>query len=143
MKKQILKSGRGVLCILATVLVFLVSGNINAATNEPLNNLPETTEVEKVNRDHVFDGTIGKYPIRMTINFEAGWGEYYYKSKGPRNSLYLKVYFKGERLIMEEYNDYDKMTGYFEGRLGNNLITGTFYATQSGKKYNFRVKCIR
>ncbi len=142
MKKQILKSGRGVLCILATAFAFLVSGNLYASTNEPLNNLPETTEVEKVNREHVYDGTIGKYPIRMTINVEAGWGEYYYKSKGPKHTLGLRIYFKGSRLIMEEYNDYGELTGYFEGKYGN-VITGTFYATQSGKKYNFKVKCIR
>lgn len=147
MKKQILKSGRGVLCILATVLVFLVSGNINAATNGgdvDGVNLPETTEVQDVNKTddavEVYDGYIGKYAIRMTLNFATNSGYYYYKSKGSNNKLYLSIdYDYGNTIKVLEYNSNGNITGYFDGAIRGRVFSGVFYATQTGKRYNFKL----
>lgn len=143
MKKQILKSGRGVLCILATALAFLVSGNLYASTNEPLNNLPEKTEVQEVDRTDdaiaVYDGYIGKYAICMTLNFATMEGSYYYKSKGPKNRLHVTMGHDGGYLLLFEYDQYGRETGLFRGTIRGRVYSGTFLATQSGKKYNFKV----
>lgn len=146
MKKQILKSGRGVLCILAAVLAFLVSGNINAATNGGEVdgvNLPETTEVQDVNKTDdalvVYDGYIGKYPIRMALNFDTGSGYYYYKSKGSNNKLYVEIGYDAGYTFLFEYNQNGQQTGLFRGTFRGNTFSGVFLATQTGKKYNFKV----
>ncbi|MBQ2121276.1 MAG: hypothetical protein IIU50_01185 [Bacteroidaceae bacterium] len=143
MKKQILKSGRGVLCILAAVFAFLVSGNIYASTNEPLNNLPETTEVQEVDRTDdalvVYDGYIGKYPIRMALNFDTKTGYYYYKSKGSNNKLYVEIGYDAGYTFLFEYNQNGQQTGLFRGTFRGNTFSGVFLATQTGKKYNFKV----
>lgn len=100
-----------------------------------------------------FNGSIGKYPIKMYLNLKNinnyDWceveGKYCYTSSGSGSYLYLSGVRQGESLELSEYNDKGEVSGTFNGKLEiyGNLAwfeySGTF-TNYAGKTFNFSLK---
>ena len=87
------------------------------------------------------EGSIGKYPILMTMHIAADGnvtGAYYYKSKGPGNYLYIKGEKSDDRITLNEFTKDGQQTGTYEGVYKNNVFKGHFN-TKSGY-YDFVLK---
>ena len=87
------------------------------------------------------EGSIGKYPIMMTMHIATDGnvtGAYYYKSKGPGNYLYIKGEKSDEQIILNEFTKDGQQTGTYEGVYKNDIFKGKF-STKSGY-YDFVLK---
>lgn len=87
------------------------------------------------------DGSIGKYPIVMTMHIAADGevtGAYYYKSKGPGNYLYLKGEKNDDHITLNEFTKNGQQTGTYDGTYNNGIYKGHFN-TKSGY-YQFVLK---
>jgi len=97
---------------------------------------------EKVQAELIvpYSGTIGKYNIHMTLNHTKGNGEYYYKSQGAENKLYLTILTDTlNQLVIEEKDVSDKVTGNFKGEFQNDSIYTGIFTNSKGKKIKFKL----
>lgn len=88
------------------------------------------------------DGSIGKYPIGMTlIEYSDGvvQGAYYYKKFGSGNLLFVKGVRSGDRVILDEYTDSGNNSGYFNGKLNKEKFVGEFDALNFGTHYTYEI----
>lgn len=88
------------------------------------------------------DGSIGKYPIGMTlIEYSDGvvQGAYYYKKFGSGNLLFVKGVRSGDRVILDEYTDSGNNSGYFNGKLNKEKFVGEFDALNFGTHYTYDI----
>ncbi len=97
-----------------------------------------------------FEGSIGKYPVKMFLNIKdindfdecEIEGSYCYTSSGSGDFISLYGVKRGETLELSEYNEEGEMTGSFDGRLdifGNFSsmeYVGTF-TNYAGKTFDF------
>lgn len=100
-----------------------------------------------------FEGSIGKYPVKMYLNLKNidnyDWceveGKYCYTSSGSGSYLYLSGVRQGDSMKLSEYNDKGEITGTFEGsfniygNLSSIEYTGTF-TNYKGKTFNFSLR---
>lgn len=87
------------------------------------------------------EGSIGKYPIAMTIHIAPDsrvTGAYYYKSSGRGNYLYVKGVKSNDRITLTEYTKEGKQTGSYSGIFKDDMYKGRFDA-ESGS-YDFTLK---
>lgn len=87
------------------------------------------------------EGSIGKYPIAMTIHIAPDasvTGAYYYKSSGRGNYLYVKGKKSDDRITLDEYTKDGKQTGSYSGIFKGDAYKGRFDA-ESGS-YDFTLK---
>lgn len=88
------------------------------------------------------DGSIGKYPIRMTLKEDANgdvYGAYYYKKMGSGNYLYLKGVRSGNHVVIDEYTASGNNSGYFSAKLNKKRFVGEFDALNFGTHYVFDI----
>lgn len=87
---------------------------------------------------YVFEGSIGKHRIEMTIveiSDSEIMGAYYYKRYGPNNLLYLNGERKGDRIYLYEFTVDGMITGTFEGEFSSDMFAGEF--STRDKVYNY------
>lgn len=99
------------------------------------------------------EGTIGRYPIQMTLNLKdienndthEVRGKYRYTASGDGGMLSLNGEKKGTNLILKEYDSDGQQTGTFNGTFEINSqqssleYTGTF-TNSKGKTFKFSIK---
>lgn len=115
-----------------------------------------TPHEAKDNEDYMvveFEGTIGRYPIQMSLNLTdiennddcEVTGKYRYTESGEGGILQLYGEKTGSHLYLKEYDDDGHQTGTFDGtfetydNLSSFEYTGTF-VTSKGKSYQFAIK---
>ncbi|MBR4297776.1 MAG: hypothetical protein IKT82_06275 [Bacteroidaceae bacterium] len=135
---------RGFWGVLSALLAFFVCCNVYGASNT--NNQGEnpsevTTEGEAKQYDLVvnYTGNIGKYAIRMTLNFDTGLGTYYYTGKGANHKLSLRMYRNENFLKLVESNHEGTITGVFEGHISRNGVYSGLFTAYTGTVNKFRV----
>ena len=82
-----------------------------------------------------------KYPITMQLNIQGTTvkGQYHYDSQAPDKVLTLEgVKNNDNRLYLDEFDEYGKKCGFFNGSLSNGTFEGEFI-TEKGKSLYFHV----
>lgn len=95
------------------------------------------------NPDNIFhlSGSIdGKYKIDMTLDFNSRTGSYYYTKYSSDHTLRLVITNASDRRIsIEEYNDKNERTGFFDGHITNDEIRG-WYTNYQNREMPFFLK---
>jgi hypothetical protein len=85
-----------------------------------------------------YTGSIGKYSIVMTLDYDNNTGTYYYTRQGAHNKLYLTIERNGNEFEINETTSDGQQSGQFSATYDPDTkgLSGTFYATMSGKSYD-------
>ncbi len=133
------KSHKGKYILIVLIVLALIGGGVfflNNSSEEWESEGEIVTSVSTGNR--TLYGTIGKFPITMTIDIEASSvnGFLYYNKYGPSNKLFVSGSLHGNEIELTEHNKDGMETGRYSGKYLNGTIQGK-YTNYKGDVFSF------